>query len=525
MSLGLFITAASVLTPHSNYKDAVVTSEQLKEITSKREETKEQLLTSLKFNGHKVYYAQANKTWYYSIVGGEDKAYTPNIETNDRAVKLAFYGETTINDSLIASGKTVNFIAYTDKEYAYYELAITKLPLITISHEQEILAETDVDMSFELFDNRKNALKRIIQTEGSIHYRGATSKNLDKRSYRLNLREKSIGEHNRNSSQSLLGMREDDDWILYAPYNDGEKIRNQLSEELWYEATSDHDIQTGVEAKFVEVIENGKFAGIYSLSTTIDEKALGIGKNSDGTYSDFIFKKNSTLNTCDETENVYELKTDKIENVDNAWDTLCEYHNKSLVKKDTEYIKQHSNIDSIIDVSLFNILINNHDFAATEINMNYKNTYLIFRKSTNSYIVSYIPWDFDGTWGKSGIKDEIIYYFKPTKVFSQANFILDIINNNNIEKQTKERYEALRQSYWSNNNIQNLINKYESDIYKSGAYIREKAAWPNGSYIPDDEPQNLNRFREYVKKRLEYTDYYYGLTETEPEPLDWSFEE
>ena len=192
ISLVLFFVASAFMTPQAKFNDICVTNEKYEDIISKREETDEPLLTNLKFNDHKVYYSNVNRTWYYSVVEEEENAYDPSINTNDK-ISLAFYNEAKIDKTVIASGKPIDFIAYNDKNYARYHLAITTLPIITIDHEQEMEDRDDVEMTFELFDNRKNTTKRITKTAGKIHMRGNASLQYPKKSYRLNLRYKSPG--------------------------------------------------------------------------------------------------------------------------------------------------------------------------------------------------------------------------------------------------------------------------------------------------------------------------------------------
>ena len=81
-----------------------------------------------------------------------------------------------------------------------------------------------------------------------------------KKGYAVSLTQESVGGHLRDNDISLLGMRQDDDWVLYAAYNDQEKIRNVFSCNLWKDFCStdnERGIDTGVEYRYLELFMNG----------------------------------------------------------------------------------------------------------------------------------------------------------------------------------------------------------------------------------------------------------------------------
>lgn len=59
----------------------------------------------------------------------------------------------------------------------------------------------------------------LVESDLYIRLRGS-SRNFPKNQYRIKLRKFTIGGEAKLNHQSLLGMHEDDDWILYSPYND-----------------------------------------------------------------------------------------------------------------------------------------------------------------------------------------------------------------------------------------------------------------------------------------------------------------
>ena len=80
-----------------------------------------------------------------------------------------------------------------------------------------------------------------------------------------------------------------------------------------------------------------------------------------------------------------------------------------------------------------------------------------------------------------------------------------------INRQIKRRYAELRTDQWSEEVIGDMLNQFEDDIYRSGAYLREMERWPDGSY--QDPSIGLSKFREYVFTRLKSLD---GFIESLP---------
>lgn len=90
----------------------------------------------------------------------------------------------------------------------------------------------------------------------SIDVRGGWSRNFPKRSYNVELQEPD-GD---NRNEPLLGMPADDDWVLYAAYNDRTLIRNVLAYD-----TARRVGRYAARSRFVELRLNGGYRGVYVL--------------------------------------------------------------------------------------------------------------------------------------------------------------------------------------------------------------------------------------------------------------------
>jgi hypothetical protein len=90
----------------------------------------------------------------------------------------------------------------------------------------------------------------------SISTRGRWSRHFPKKSYRFEVRE----EDGSNRNVPLLGMPADDDWILYASWNDRTLMRNVLAYD-----TARRMGRYAARTRFVRLRVNGGYRGVYVL--------------------------------------------------------------------------------------------------------------------------------------------------------------------------------------------------------------------------------------------------------------------
>lgn len=105
-----------------------------------------------------------------------------------------------------------------------------------------------------------------------IEMRGKSSLGLfPKKAYSVETRD-SLGE---NLNVSLMGMPEENDWILYAPYSDKSLLRNVLTFKMG-ELTGRYSSRTG----YCEVVLNGEYMGIYVLMEKVkrDQNRVDVAK-------------------------------------------------------------------------------------------------------------------------------------------------------------------------------------------------------------------------------------------------------
>jgi len=149
----------------------------------------------------------------------------------------------------------------------------TWLPLLVIDTEgQQIPNEPRITATMKLVDmgtgnyNHTGDPGNVYDGQISIEKRGESSQWFSpKDSYSLETQTDS----GTNNNVSLLGLPEENDWVLYAPYSDKSLIRNVLSYRL-YEEMGNYAPRT----RFVEVVLNNNYRGIYILTEKIKRDEL-----------------------------------------------------------------------------------------------------------------------------------------------------------------------------------------------------------------------------------------------------------
>lgn len=144
----------------------------------------------------------------------------------------------------------------------------TRLPLLMIDTEgQQIPNEPRITATMKLVDmglgnyNPTTDTGNVYNGQISIETRGESSQWFSpKDSYSIETQTDS----GTNNNVSLLGLPEENDWVLYAPYSDKSLIRNVLTYSL-FEEMGNYSPRT----RFVELVLNNDYRGIYILTEKI----------------------------------------------------------------------------------------------------------------------------------------------------------------------------------------------------------------------------------------------------------------
>lgn len=396
----------------------------------------------------------------------------------------------------------------------------------------------------------------------AFKYRGASSSNYPKRSYAIKLRDK-----NGNSvDRKLLGYRSDNNWILDAMYIDLACMRNRVATDLWnafeckpYYADREKKVRTGTRGKFVEVILNGQWWGLYCMTEKMDRKQLKLKKfvpaaqsttgenevhgvlykSNQWTYEVFMGHESNDDN--DNKQVIYPHK--KVSDYKNilGQETWCEYEFKYPDYEDeaVEWRPLHDaanmvatsfilNIDSVKSRFDYPMLRDYYLFIdlllATDNHGKNLFWYAYDTQGPEGDKLSLAPWDLDGTFGQdwdgviTNTKDVTLDFDTYIKNYEHGQFaIFDLIKSRSEWQQDlKDRYAELRiKGVISGDSIANRFANYASLFEASLADQREQDMWSKTYHSRHKDIQGGATYAEsWIRRRVNWLDQKYGFDAT-----------
>lgn len=393
----------------------------------------------------------------------------------------------------------------------------------------------------------------------AFKYRGASSSNYPKRSYAIKLRD----ENGNSVDRKLLGYRSDNNWILDAMYIDLACMRNRVATDLWnafeckpYYADREKKVRTGTRGKFVEVILNGQWWGLYCMTEKMDRKQLKLKKfvpaaqsttgenevhgvlykSNQWTYEVFMGHESNDDN--DNKQVIYPHK--KVSDYKNilGQETWCEYEFKYPDYEDeaVEWRPLHDaanmvatsfilNIDSVKSRFDYPMLRDYYLFIdlllATDNHGKNLFWYAYDTQGPEGDKLSLAPWDLDGTFGQdwdgviTNTKDVTLDFDTYIKNYEHGQFaIFDLIKSRSEWQQDlKDRYAELRiKGVISGDSIANRFANYASLFEASLADQREQDMWSKTYHSRHKDIQGGATYAEsWIRRRVNWLDQKYGF--------------
>ena len=239
--------------------------------------------------------------------------------------------------------------------------------------------------------------------------------------------------------------------------------------------------------EYCEVIINGSYQGLRLLQNKIEKKYLQLDGN------DMLLKgQNVNPSAGRKLEEAYEIIYAKEEQA--AYEAMEDFF--------TETDFSAVNLENWIDTQLLILLGNMKD------NLNYKNIYYVLDGDHESATLHMIPWDTDMSFG---------VYWIDGSGFSYAPESVDIIEYRmeyealkqqypDLDARMAKRWQELRQSVYSAENILGKIDAYRYTVLMSGAADRDFNMLGWYSWGGADSPENL---KAYMEQRLALLDEHF----------------
>ncbi|MGB1038990.1 MAG: CotH kinase family protein [Bacteroidia bacterium] len=404
------------------------------------------------------------------------------------------------------------------------------LPLIVIATENNagINDEPKVTAQMGIIDNGPDSVNRLTDDyndyEGKIgiEVRGASSQLFPKKGYGFETRLPDGS----NNNVSLLGMPEENDWVLHGPYSDKSLLRNVLAYHIG-EETGEYSPKT----RLCELYINSDYRGVYMLTEKIkrDKNRVDISK-----------LKPEDI-TGEELTGGYILQIDRDDGStsnDGWWSNsspskFYAHHypaEDDLVPAQREYIKTYitSFEDAMQSANYENEYLNYVDrtswinyFLATEIGKHIDAFKLSFymhkRKSTDGGKLHFGPlWDFNLGFGNfnfvcSPDPEGWTYQFQGTCDNSHPFWVKKMTDIPEVSHLTNCRWQELRKGPWHTDSLLQFIDDRLLEMGDAPERnfnkwdVLGKHVWPN-DYVGDTYDEEVTFLKTWLTQRLTWMD-------------------
>lgn len=373
----------------------------------------------------------------------------------------------------------------------------------------------------------------------AIEIRGSSSQQFPKKAFGFETRD----DANEDVDVSLVGLPEEEDWILYAPYSDKSLVRNHLIYEL------SHDIgRYASRTRLADVYINDAYNGVYVFMERLkrDDNRIDINKLKDDENSGedltggYILK----LDKADGPDNTIYTPTNSFTSpyappyATNSQEIHFLYDDPSeddITPEQKEYITTYVTnfenalaspqftdpvtgyaafieTDSFIDFFLLNEISNNVDGYRLS-------TWLT--KDKNEKLKMGPIWDFNLAFGNAdycsgGATNVWAYRFNERCSGDtwQIPFWWErLLEDPAFVSQLQARWATLRASAFSEDLILNKIDTYVAQMAASGSISTNFDTWPvigvyvwPNNFIGTTYTEEVNYLKDWISSRLEWMD-------------------
>ena len=421
------------------------------------------------------------------------------------------------------------------------QLTFTSLPVVSIhgsfnnSYSDGLIAVNEPGKAAPQLLNMKAKWRGGITNSSGKHKRNYHVKLLDADGQKL--------------EKKFFGLRNDNSWILEACQVDMSRIRNRVLTDLWndyctepYYFSKEPKALSGTRGKFVELILNGEYRGIYCMTENMDRKqmklmkydettdthhgqlwkskdwsyAVFMGTRPDGGYQpkDYLSDPYGYTDMWDS----YQVKYPDIDDVQPAdWQTLYDavyfvcYSEDDMFRRD---IALYFDIPVVIDYYILMETILSSDNHG-------KNMFFAVYDKQRDKKITFGVWDMDATCGQRW-SDDYWHSDLMTPEQDYATFIathehgdynlfkrLRDTDAEQFNERVRQRYCELRNSHLSTESILERFRTYLDEFALSGADQREYRRWNGDTDISRrslDFDGEMDYIADWFTRRMNYLD-------------------
>ena len=451
------------------------------------------------------------------------------------------------------------------------EVFSSNLPIFYINTEEAINADSKVKGTMKVIDNGEG--NRNYSTDTNFNYdgyigikwRGNSSLSFAQKKYTI----ETWDEAGEDLKVSILGMPEESDWVLLAPYNDISLVRDVFAFDMWNEMG-----HWGPRTRMCEVFVNGEYMGVYAFCEKIkrDKNRVNISKlkKTDIEGRDLTGGYIVRVDAFDEEDETFQSSVPGIQTSQWGWGggsntgtvTWTIYYPKKedLQPEQIAYIKgvvdnmensfQQSNYTDPqegyakwIDVPSFVDY-----FIHTELSLNadgFKRSSYFYKTKddadgTQAKLVAGPVWDYNLAYGNCNFcnaSNVNAWVYNGCETNPTPVFWKKLTEDPNFMAAVKERYAQLRQTIISQERINQFFDSYAelldeakdrhyakyNDLFSSGSGGGGWWGWGGSTspvayfaaYFVESYEEEIATVKNWFSQRLAFLDQNWGYVPTE----------
>ncbi|GAB5534938.1 MAG: hypothetical protein Rubg2KO_11870 [Rubricoccaceae bacterium] len=411
------------------------------------------------------------------------------------------------------------FIALASMAHAQrVEFSSSTLPLIVIDTQRGAIPdEPKVTARMRVIDNgsgERNALTDPpTDYDGwvGIERRGSSSSRFPKKQYTVETRH----EDGSNRSVALLGLPEENDWVLHAPYSDKSLLRNALAYHLARETG-----RYASRARFCEVVLDGNYQGVYVLFEKIKDDgnrvALADTDSLGGGYIAKLDKRTGgTSGTWPSRDPItgqfvrYQFHDPEGDELTEAQRNEIEASFDRMEEATTESDFSDLDLDSFVDYVIVNELAKNIDA--------YRISTYFHRPEGGAPIHAGPVWDFNIAFGNAdygtGSRTTGFQYATPytSETYPIPSWWTRVVESEPFQERFRERWGELRSGSfrtetlvaWIDARVDELAGAQERNFERWP--ILDEDVWPN-DYVGGSYAAEIDYLKTWLTERLAWLD-------------------
>lgn len=459
----------------------------------------------LKFNGCTVPYAAATNTFYISQDTSTENwgGYFSTLDSCEVYFKSDEMWQN--KSAAISSNYLFSILIKKDNQYREANLVVSGIPVLALTEQ-----EFGKPLKFSLLDaDEETSYEGFCRS----HQRGQTSTVNPKFGYKVVL----CDEKQKPVKAPLLGLRNDDDWILNPLYGDSSKIREKMAYQIWDDMQEYNQTKNkSSNITHVELILNNIYWGIYGLQEPVDKLQLSMNE------TDVYYRKTDILvPTAEDFAAIedgqeytigFRVKYPKVEDIKTSdWEPLepyVKYFYKDIYEPvvevpEIETLTDLVDLDNAIDYKIFIAVIGGEDNI-------FKNVNYCMRYENGGYKAYMIPWDLNMSFGDVGMGANAEYRpeYEKSDMSSREYITLYRSDNELIERVMREKWKDYRQHFLREEYLRAMAEDYMEELAASGAMIRDNTRWPECQNSAD-----LSELYSYIDHHMVCLDERYNKTE------------